>query len=102
MLASRGCVVAAVNFHGSTGYGQKFTDAISQHWGDYPFEDLMKGLDVVARLPFVDSTRMGAAGASYGGLMVYWVAGHTKPLQGPVGHHRAVHSARMYCPPQGP
>ena len=51
MFAARGYVVAAVNFHGSTGYGQKFTDAISQHWGDYPFEDLMKGLDVVARSP---------------------------------------------------
>src|SRR5438034_6325237 len=67
MFAARGYVVAAVNFHGSTGYGQKFTDAISQHWGDFPFEDVMKGLDVVARLPYVDSTRMGAAGASYGG-----------------------------------
>src|SRR6266566_1968508 len=42
MFASRGYVVAAVNFHGSTGYGQKFTDAISQHWGDYPYQDLMK------------------------------------------------------------
>src|SRR5882762_5985867 len=48
MFAARGFVVAEVNFHGSTGYGQKFTDAISQHWGDYPFEDLMKGVDVVA------------------------------------------------------
>src|SRR2546429_3487704 len=49
LFASRGYVVAAVNFHGSTGYGQKFTDAISQHWGDYPYQDLMKGLDVLAR-----------------------------------------------------
>jgi len=77
MFAAPGYVVAAVNFHGSTGYGQKFTDAISRHWGDYPYEDLMKGLDVVARLPYVDSTRIGAAGASYGGYMVYWIAGHT-------------------------
>src|SRR5207245_8148262 len=45
MFAARGYVVAAVNFHGSTGYGQKFTDAISQHWGETPIEDLMKGLD---------------------------------------------------------
>ncbi|PYO75561.1 MAG: hypothetical protein DMD64_00130, partial [Gemmatimonadetes bacterium] len=48
MFAARGFVVAEVNFHGSTGYGQKFTDAISQHWGDYPYQDLMKGVDVVA------------------------------------------------------
>jgi len=77
MFASRGYVVAAVNFHGSTGYGQDFTDAISQHWGDYPYEDVMKGLDVVTRLPYVDSTKMCAAGASYGGYLVYWIAGHT-------------------------
>src|SRR5256712_327247 len=85
MFASRGYVVAAVNFPGSTRYGQKFTDALSQHWGDYPYQDLMKGLDVAARLPYVDSTRMGAAGASYGGYMVYWLAGHTHPLQGAGG-----------------
>ena len=86
MFAARGYVVAAVNFHGSTGYGQKFTDAISQHWGDYPFEDVMKGLDVVARLPYVDSTRMGAAGASYGGYMIYWLAGHTDRFKVLVDH----------------
>src|SRR5256885_7099425 len=93
MFAARGWVVAAVNFHGSTGYGQKFTDAISQHWGDYPFEDLMKGLDVVARLPYVDSTRMGAAGASYGGYMVYWLAGPNNRFKVHVGPGRAMHSA---------
>jgi dipeptidyl aminopeptidase/acylaminoacyl peptidase len=86
MFAARGWVVAAVNFHGSTGYGQKFTDAISQHWGDYPFEDLMKGLDVVARLPYVDSTRMGAAGASYGGYMILWIAGQTNRFKVLVDH----------------
>jgi len=86
MFATRGWVVAAVNFHGSTGYGQKFTDAISQHWGDYPFDDLMKGLDVVARLPYVDSTRMGAAGASYGGYMILWMAGHTNRFKVLVDH----------------
>jgi len=86
MFAARGYVVAAVNFHGSTGYGQKFTDAISQHWGDYPFDDLMKGLDAVARLPFVDSTRMGAAGASYGGYAIYWIAGHTNRFKVLVAH----------------
>src|SRR2546422_105993 len=86
MFAARGYVVAVVNRHGSTGYGQKFTDAVSQHWGDYPYEDLMKGLDVVARLPYVDSTRMGAAGASYGGYMVYWIAGHTNRFKALVAH----------------
>ena len=96
MFASRGYVVAAVNFHGSTGYGQKFTDAISQHWGDYPFEDLMKGLDAVARLPYVDSTRMGAAGASYGGYMVYWLAGHTNRFKVLVDHDGVFNPTSMY------
>src|SRR5438477_294305 len=81
-------VYSAVNIapDGSTGYGQKFTDAISQHWGDYPYQDLMKGLDVVARLPCVDSTRMGAAGASYGGYMIYWIAGHTGRFKTLIAH----------------
>jgi len=86
MFAARGFVVAEVNFHGSTGYGQKFTDAISQHWGDYPYEDVMKGVDAVARLPYVDSTRMGAAGASYGGYMILWLAGHTNRFKVLVDH----------------
>jgi len=95
MFAARGFVVAEVNFHGSTGYGQKFTDAISQHWGDYPYEDVMKGLDVVARLPYVDSTRMGAAGASYGGYMVYWLAGHTNRFKVLVDHDGVFNTTSM-------
>ncbi len=86
MFAARGYVVAAVNFHGSTGYGQEFTNSISRNWGGPPFEDLMKGLDVVARLPYVDSTRMGAAGASYGGYMIYWMEGHTDRFKAVAAH----------------
>ena len=95
LFASRGYVVAAVNFHGSTGYGQKFTDAISRHWGDYPYEDVMKGLDQVARLPYVDSTRMGAAGASYGGYMIYWIAGHTDRFKTLVDHDGVFNTVSM-------
>jgi len=96
MFASREYVVAAVNFHGSTGYGQAFTDAISQHWGDWPYEDVMKGLDVVARLPYVDSTRMAAAGASYGGYMVYWLAGHTNRFKVLVDHDGVFNPESMF------
>ena len=96
MFAARGYVVAAVNFHGSTGYGQKFTDAISRHWGDYPLEDVLRGLDVVARLPFVDSTRLGAAGASYGGYLIYWLAGHTNRFKALVAHDGVVNTVSMY------
>jgi dipeptidyl aminopeptidase/acylaminoacyl peptidase len=96
LFAARGYVVAAVNFHGSTGYGQRFTDAISEHWGDYPLEDLMKGLDVVARLPYVDSTRMGAAGGSYGGYMIFWLAGHTDRFKTLVAHDGVFNPVSMY------
>ena len=86
MFAARGYVVAAVNFHGSTGYGQAFTNSITRNWGGAPFEDLMKGLDRIAAMPFVDSTRMGAAGASYGGYMIFWLAGHTNRFKMLVAH----------------
>jgi dipeptidyl aminopeptidase/acylaminoacyl peptidase len=86
LFASRGYVVAAVNPHGSTGYGQSFTNSISRNWGGLPYEDLMKGLDVVVALPYVDSTRMGAAGASYGGYMIYWIAGQTDRFKVLVAH----------------
>ncbi|MGH7546922.1 MAG: prolyl oligopeptidase family serine peptidase [Gemmatimonadales bacterium] len=95
MFAARGYVVAAVNFHGSTGYGQRFTDAISQHWGDYPSEDLLKGLDAVSRLAYVDSTRMGAAGASYGGYMIAWLAGHTDRFKVLVDHDGVFNTVSM-------
>jgi dipeptidyl aminopeptidase/acylaminoacyl peptidase len=86
LFAARGYVVAAVNFHGSTGYGQTFTNSITRNWGGLPYDDLMKGLDALARLPYVDSTRMGAAGASYGGYMIYWMAGHTNRFRALVAH----------------
>jgi dipeptidyl aminopeptidase/acylaminoacyl peptidase len=86
LFAARGFVVVAVNFHGSTGYGQEFTNSISRNWGGLPFEDLMRGLDVVNRLPYVDSTRVGAAGASYGGYMIYWIAGQTARFRALVAH----------------
>ena len=96
MFAAREYVVAAVNFHGSTGYGQRFTDAISRHWGDYPMDDLLKGLDVVAGLPYVDSTRIGAAGGSYGGYMVFWLAGHTDRFKALVAHDGVFNPVSMY------
>ncbi len=72
-----GYVVAFANPTGSTGYGQEFTAAISNDWGGRVFQDLMKVTDVLARLPYVDSTRMGAMGWSYGGYMMDWFEGHT-------------------------
>ncbi len=95
MFAARGYVVAAVNFHGSTGYGQAFTNSISGHWGDIPSEDVIKGLDWLAAQPFVDSTRIGAAGASYGGYMIYWLAGHTDRFKTLVAHDGVFNTESM-------
>jgi dipeptidyl aminopeptidase/acylaminoacyl peptidase len=75
--AGAGYAVVMIDFHGSTGYGQAFTDSISRHWGDRPLEDLQKGLAAaIAQYPFLDGDRVGALGASYGGYMIYWIAGN--------------------------
>lgn len=73
-----GYVVAYPNPHGSTGYGQNFCRAISGSWGGRPFEDVMRVTDALARLEYVDSTRMGAMGWSYGGYFMNWLQGHTR------------------------
>ena len=74
--AGWGYAVVQVDFHGSTGYGQAFTDAISGHWGDRPLEDLQKGWAAALKQnPWIDGARACAAGASYGGFMTYWIAG---------------------------
>ena len=86
MFAAPGYVVAMLNPRGSTGYGQRFTDQISRDWGGKVYEDIMRGVDVVAALPYVDSTRMGAAGASYGSYMVNWINGHTDRFKALVSH----------------
>ena len=75
--AGAGFASVFIDFHGSTGYGQAFTDSISSHWGDRPLEDLQKGWNAaLAKYPFLDGKRACALGASYGGFMVYWMAGN--------------------------
>lgn len=82
-----GYAVIAVNFHGSTGFGQAFTDSISGDWGGKPYEDLMKGLDhALKTYPWLDGKRVGALGASYGGWMINWINGHTDRFQCLVNH----------------
>ncbi|MEP2236342.1 MAG: S9 family peptidase [Alteripontixanthobacter sp.] len=77
VLASQGYAVVSVDFHGSTGYGQEFTDSINRDWGGKPLEDLQKGLAAALELdPQIDGTRACAMGASYGGYMMNWIAGN--------------------------
>ena len=76
-FAARGYAVVLIDFHGSPGYGQAFTDSISQHWGDRPFEDLQKGLAAaLEKYPHLDGKRACSLGASYGGYMQNWFAGN--------------------------
>jgi dipeptidyl aminopeptidase/acylaminoacyl peptidase len=87
LFAANGYVVIMINFHGSTGYGQKFIDAINGDWGGAPFEDLMKGLDYAEEhYGFIDKDRECALGASYGGYMANWVLGHTDRFKCIVTH----------------
>ncbi len=82
-----GYVVIMINFHGSTGYGQQFIDAINGDWGGAPFEDLMKGLDYAEQTyPFIDKNRECALGASYGGYMANWILGQTHRFKCIVSH----------------
>ncbi|PZR34549.1 S9 family peptidase [Caulobacter segnis] len=77
VYANAGYAVVMIDFHGSTGYGQAFTDAISQHWGDRPLEDLQKGWTFATqKYAFLDADRACALGASYGGYMINWIAGN--------------------------
>ncbi|WP_229423583.1 S9 family peptidase [Massilia frigida] len=75
--AGAGYATVFIDFHGSTGYGQAFTDSISGDWGGAPLDDLKKGLDAaVKKFPWLDRERSCALGASYGGYMMNWIAGN--------------------------
>ena len=74
--AGAGYAFIAIDFHGSPGYGQAFTDSISGDWGGKPFVDLQKGLAAaLKKYPWLDANRICALGASYGGYMMNWIAG---------------------------
>lgn len=77
LWAAAGYAVVMIDFHGSTGYGQAFTDSITGHYGDRPLEDLQKGLDFIAKQePWIDADNACALGGSYGGYMINWIAGN--------------------------
>jgi dipeptidyl aminopeptidase/acylaminoacyl peptidase len=87
VMAAPGYVVVMINPRGSTSYGQKFTAEISRDWGGKVYDDLMKGLDAaVAKYPFIDGARVGAAGGSYGGYMIDWIATHTDRFKCLISH----------------
>ena len=95
LYAAKGYAVVMVDFHGSTGYGQAFTDSISRDWGGKPLVDLQKGFaHVVQAYPWIDGNRACALGASYGGFMMNWIAGNW-----PDGFKCLVNHAGLYDMP---
>jgi dipeptidyl aminopeptidase/acylaminoacyl peptidase len=96
LWAAQGYVIAAPNPRGSIGFGQKFTDEISRDWGGRVFVDLMNCLSWLEKQPYVDSTHMAAAGASYGGYMMNWLEGHTDKFKCIVTHDGVYDFASMY------
>ena len=85
-FAAPGYVVACVNFHGSTSWGQDFAACIQGGHGDKPFADIMRATDTLIETGFIDEKRMAAAGGSYGGYLVCWIAGQTDRFACLVNH----------------
>jgi dipeptidyl aminopeptidase/acylaminoacyl peptidase len=86
LWAAQGWVVAAPNPRGSTGFGQKFVDEITEDWGGKVMVDIEAVFNAVAKLPYVDAARQGIAGASYGGYAVDWIIGHSDRFKAAVSH----------------
>jgi dipeptidyl aminopeptidase/acylaminoacyl peptidase len=84
LFAAQGYVVACVNYHGSSGFGQAFLDSITHRWGELELQDVEAATDWLRKQAWVDRDRVFATGGSYGGYMVAWMNGHVKP-----GRYRA-------------
>jgi dipeptidyl aminopeptidase/acylaminoacyl peptidase len=98
VFSAAGYVTLMINRRGSTGYGQKFTDEITNDWGGKAYVDVMKGVDyTLAKYPFTDGTRMAAAGGSYGGYMADWIATHTGRFKAIVSHAGVYDKTSMYA-----
>jgi dipeptidyl aminopeptidase/acylaminoacyl peptidase len=96
LWAAQGYVVTLANPRGSVGFGQKFTDEISRDWGGKVYQDLLACLALIKAKPYVDSHRMAAAGASFGGYMMAWFEGHTDQFKTIVMHDGIYDFAGMY------
>ncbi len=96
LLAARGYVVYWTNPRGSQGYGEEFTGAIHRNWGGPDYDDLMAAVDHLLELGYVDETRMGVTGGSYGGYMTNWIVGHTDRFKAAVTQRSVVNLYSFY------
>ncbi len=98
VFAAPGYVTLMINRRGSTGYGQKFTDEITNDWGGKAYVDVMNGVDyTLKKYPFVDGSRMAAAGGSYGGYMADWIATHSGRFKAIISHASVYDKVSMYA-----
>jgi len=98
VFSAAGYVTLMINRHGSTGYGQKFTDEITNDWGGQAYIDVMKGVDyALANNKFIDGSRMAAAGGSYGGFMADWIATHSGRFKAIISHAGVYDQTSMYA-----
>ena len=98
MFSAAGYVTLMINRRGSTGYGQKFTDEITDDWGGKAYVDVMDGVDYTLRKnPFCDGNRMAAVGGSYGGYMANWIATHTGRFKAIISHAGIYDKDSMYA-----
>ncbi len=98
VFSAAGYVTLMINRRGSTGYGQKFTDEITNDWGGKAYVDVMNGVDfVLKKYPYMDGSRMAAAGGSYGGYMADWIATHTGRFKAIISHAGIYDKNSMYA-----
>ena len=98
VFSAPGYVTLMINRRGSTGYGQKFTDEITNDWGGKAYLDVMEGVDyALKKYPFIDGTRMAAAGGSYGGYMADWIATHNGRFKAVISHAGVYDKVAMYA-----
>jgi dipeptidyl aminopeptidase/acylaminoacyl peptidase len=98
VFSGAGYVTLMINRRGSTGYGQKFTDEITNDWGGKAYVDVMKGVDAaLAKFAFIDGKKMAAAGGSYGGYMTDWIATHSDRFKALVSHAGVYDKVSMYA-----
>ena len=86
VFGSWGYVTAWPNFHGSSGFGQAFTDSINPEWAEKPYQDVIKAAEWMAKKPYIDADRMVAGGGSYGGYLTSVILGRKHPFKALVAH----------------
>ncbi len=101
VFANWGYVTAWHNFHGSSGFGQAWTDSITKEWADLPYQDTLKAAEWFANQPWIDSERMAAGGGSFGGYLASYLLGHEHPFKTLVAHAAVYNSYTQYASDYG-